>query len=495
VKHLLKSWSHGFFCLFLLAATAPSLAQNVNAGQALYNAILVSGNPNCASGGCHGPDPRDRQNKIQNGDTPGGIAFAISSVRTMSFLKGRLSSTELTDLAAYIANPAAATGTPSIAVSLTSITFPTTGLGVSSATTTVTVSNPGTAALTVSNVVSASADFVVSNSSCGVVAPAASCSFGVAFAPQAVGARIGSVTISHNATGATTVVSLSGSATQPSLSASTNSIDFGFVAGDAPSPIRTVTITNATITPITLTAVRSSTGSFVVFGGSCSVGVMLAPSSACSIDVKFDAQQAGIRNAELIIESNLAPPISVFLTGEWIVIPTGYKLVVEYRYAPLNYYFITSRPTEQQVLDGVAGFERTGERFFVYAADSTPPGARSALTRFYFDRIAIKESRGSHFYTLIDSERSFLRDQNPSNAPAPRLPFDEGADSFAILPIGEGAAARCAVGLLPVYRLFRGNTRFPDDPNHRFTVRSDIYNTFVANGWDGEGVRFCVPAN
>jgi hypothetical protein len=43
--------------------------------------------------------------------------------------------------------------------------------------------------------------------------------------------------------------------------------------------------------------------------------------------------------------------------------------------------------------------------------------------------------------------------------------------------------------------LFRGSARFPDDPNHRFTTNAAVYNAFVAQGWDGEGVNFCVPTN
>ncbi|TAG70501.1 MAG: choice-of-anchor D domain-containing protein, partial [Burkholderiales bacterium] len=255
MKSLFEGRLIALFIASLLGAMNPVAAQNANAGQALYKAILVPGNPSCASGGCHGPDPRDRQNKIQNGDTPGGIGFAISSVRDMSFLRGRLSATELTDLAAYIANPAAATGTPAISVSPPSISFRTTGLGASSAARTVTVSNPGTAALAISDIVSNSSDFVVSNSNCSAVAPAGSCSFNVTFRPRATGARTGAATISHNAMGATTIVTFSGIAEQPTLRASIGLIDFGFVAGDAPRPIRTVTITNPTSAPIGLTAI------------------------------------------------------------------------------------------------------------------------------------------------------------------------------------------------------------------------------------------------
>lgn len=106
-----------------LAAIASTLshAQDAANGRALYQGIIVPGNPNCASGGCHGPNPLLNINGVQNGDTPGGIALAISRVAQMSFLRGVLTSSQLGDLAAYIANPAAAIAPPSLFPSLQSI--------------------------------------------------------------------------------------------------------------------------------------------------------------------------------------------------------------------------------------------------------------------------------------------------------------------------------------------------------------------------------------
>ena len=65
-------------------------------------------------------------------------------------------------------------------------------------------------------------------------------------------------------------------------------------------------------------------------------------------------------------------------------------------------------------------------------------------------------------------------------------------DGFAYRPNGSGVSATCASGRVPVYRLFRGS-KFPDDPDHRFTTSLAVYNQFVAQNWDGEGVAFCVP--
>jgi hypothetical protein len=70
---------------------------------------------------------------------------------------------------------------------------------------------------------------------------------------------------------------------------------------------------------------------------------------------------------------------------------------------------------------------------------------------------------------------------------------DEGIDSYAFPPLVEGVGGSCAAGQRPVYRVFRGQLRFPDDPNHRLTTDLAIYNQFVALGWDAEGVKMCAP--
>ena len=170
--------------------------------------------------------------------------------------------------------------------------------------------------------------------------------------------------------------------------------------------------------------------------------------------------------------------------------PNTPKTLTEYIYNPLNYYFLTSRDTEKAALDALPGWARTGQSFSTRSfAD---PGALG-ISRYYFDQIANNQTRDSHFYTLVNSEKTALSELNPNNQSLPRLPFNEGIDSYAFAPVIEGVGGSCAAGQTPVYRLFRGQVRFPDDPNHRFTTSLALYNQFVATGWDGEGVKLCAP--
>jgi len=170
--------------------------------------------------------------------------------------------------------------------------------------------------------------------------------------------------------------------------------------------------------------------------------------------------------------------------------PNPPKTLTEYVYAPLNYYFLTSRDADKASLDAAPGWARTGQSFssLTFAESGT-----QGISRFYFDQIAKNQTRGSHFYTLVNSEKSTLNTLNPTNQALPRLPLNEGVDSYAFSPVVEGVGGSCAAGQTPVYRIFRGQTRFPDDPNHRFTTSLALYNQLVAEGWDGEGVKMCAP--
>ena len=157
--------------------------------------------------------------------------------------------------------------------------------------------------------------------------------------------------------------------------------------------------------------------------------------------------------------------------------------LTEYRHAALDYYFVTSRNSEKAVLDGIVDWQRTGANIVVsrYAVSG---GA--GVSRYYFDRIAKSESRGSHFYTNLTTEKDVLFALNPTNANLPRLPQDEGIDAWALA----ATSGFCRNGV-PVYRLFRGQTNFPDNPNHRFTADKAVYDDFVSRGWTGEGIVFC----
>lgn len=100
-------------------------------------------------------------------------------------------------------------GTPMAGVSPGTLTFTSQLVGSASGSQPITLSNAGTAALTITSA-SASGDFSQTNNCNGSVAANASCTFTVTFTPTASGARNGSLTITDNATGSPQTVTLTG---------------------------------------------------------------------------------------------------------------------------------------------------------------------------------------------------------------------------------------------------------------------------------------------
>ncbi|MFL6121172.1 choice-of-anchor D domain-containing protein [Actinophytocola sp.] len=98
---------------------------------------------------------------------------------------------------------------PVLSPNPTSLSFPGTVVGATSAAQTVTVTNSGTTSASVSGV-TASGDYSQTNN-CGTLAVGASCTVTVTFRPTASGTRTGAVTVTSNANNSPTTISLSGS--------------------------------------------------------------------------------------------------------------------------------------------------------------------------------------------------------------------------------------------------------------------------------------------
>ena len=99
--------------------------------------------------------------------------------------------------------------TPLLSVTPGSLTFAGTNVGATSGTQSATLTNTGTATATISSVAK-TGDFAQTNTCGASLAAGASCSITVSFTPTAAGTRSGAVTVTSNATGSPTTLSLSG---------------------------------------------------------------------------------------------------------------------------------------------------------------------------------------------------------------------------------------------------------------------------------------------
>ncbi|MBU6436140.1 MAG: choice-of-anchor D domain-containing protein [Betaproteobacteria bacterium] len=192
----------------LCAAVAPVAvhAQDATAGKALYT-------QHCT--GCHG-NPLNNQNNVLNAaGNPGVIANAIAANKGgMGALKNLLSTANLNDIAAYLANPNG--DLPQAGVSAGAVDFGAVAVG-STGSGSVTLSSTSAATLTVQSIKIASggsSPFAYSGTGAcagaGTLAGGASCKITVSFTPATAAAVTDALTIVSNSQGGAITVNLSG---------------------------------------------------------------------------------------------------------------------------------------------------------------------------------------------------------------------------------------------------------------------------------------------
>jgi hypothetical protein len=136
---------------------------------------------------------------------------------------------------------AAPTLLPGVTLSPTSLTFAGQTVGTVSAAQSVTLTNSGQAALTLSSI-AASGDFAETNT-CGTsVAAGANCTMSVTYTPSAAGAGTGTLTITDNASGSPQKVALTGTGTTFGVSSSSTGLTAS-AGASATAPIQVAGVT------------------------------------------------------------------------------------------------------------------------------------------------------------------------------------------------------------------------------------------------------------
>jgi hypothetical protein len=223
---------------------------------------------------------------------------------------------------------------PAMTVAPVSLVFAAQQVSTLSAAQVVTVTNSGTAPLTVSQIV-ATADFAETDTCVsGVpIAPGASCTVSVTFLPSAVGARTGVLTIYGDVAGGQATVQLSGTAlAAPQVVLMPVTLSFATTAVGASSAIENVTVSNMGGTPATLTA-PSITGDFAISQSTCGTG--LAAGVGCTISVVFKPAASGARTGALTIGGS-SGTLTASLSGTGVLPATD-------GLAPLSLVFATQQ--------------------------------------------------------------------------------------------------------------------------------------------------------
>jgi hypothetical protein len=204
---------------------------------------------------------------------------------------------------------------PAVSLAPPSLNFGNQRVGRSSAPQTVTLTNTGTAPLNITSMV-LSNDYSQTNTCGSPLAVAASCTINVTFSPTTTGARSGSLTITDDAPGSPHTVALSGNGTQPRVSLTPESLDFGEQRVGTRSASQPVTLSNTGTATLHLARISITGADRRDFAWTGTCGARVAAGANCTLSVTFKPSAAGNRTGAITITDD-APnsPQTVALSG------------------------------------------------------------------------------------------------------------------------------------------------------------------------------------
>src|SRR6266536_183507 len=206
-----------------------------------------------------------------------------------------------------------APGAPAVSLIPSSLTFGSQTTGTTSSAQPVTLTNSGSAALTISGIAVAgtnASDYAQTNTcplAPSTLAAGASCTISVTFTPSASGSRTASVTISDNASNSPQGISLTGSGTAPTAPGATlapPSLDFDLQRVNATSDTQTATLTNTGTADLTISSIAVSGANAGDFAQTTDCPISpstLAPTASCAITATFTPTAAGTRTASVVV--------------------------------------------------------------------------------------------------------------------------------------------------------------------------------------------------
>ncbi len=228
--------------------------------------------------------------------------------------------------------PASATASdpPPVAnLSPASLTFASQTVGTASSPQSVTLSNTGGAALSITNIAITGtnpSDFAQTNNCGSSVAVGANCTISVTFTPAASGSFTASLTLTDNAADSPQSITLTGTGTSsgggtgassPVAVVSPTSLVFASQSVSITSSAQTVTLTNggnSILTIASLAITGANAGDFAEVADTC--GSSVAAGGSCTIGVAFTPSAVGQRTATLSITDNASgSPQGVSLSG------------------------------------------------------------------------------------------------------------------------------------------------------------------------------------
>jgi phosphodiesterase/alkaline phosphatase D-like protein len=254
-----------------------------------------------------------------------GANCAISVTFRPTATGSRTASLSVADSAAGSPQTVALSGTgtrTTVTLSPTSLAFGNQLINTTSAAQTVTLSNTGTAILTITGISitgTNSGNFAQTNT-CGTsVAAGANCTISITFRPTATGSRTASLSVADNGVGSPQTVGLSGTGARPVVTFSPTSLAFGNQPLNTTSAAQTLTLSNTGTAILTITGVSITGTNAGNFAQTNNCGTSIAAGANCTISVTFRPTATGSRTASVSVADNAAgSPQRVTLSGTGI---------------------------------------------------------------------------------------------------------------------------------------------------------------------------------
>src|SRR3989449_932695 len=258
------------------------------------------------------------------------LTFTPTAASARTFFFNDTATTEIYTLSLHDALPIFV---PAVTLAPTNLAFGDQRLSTTSPVQTVTLTNSGTATLSITSIVLAGSnpgDFAIAaGTTCtngATVVAGASCLVNLTFTPTAASARTATVTITDDAPGSPQSVSLTGTGvTPPAATLSATSSAFGNQRVGTTSAAQNLTLTNnggapLNLTSITITGAQAADFAFAA-GNTCPTGAgSVAPGASCTISISFTPAATGARAATVTITDDAAgSPQLVSLAGTGIV--------------------------------------------------------------------------------------------------------------------------------------------------------------------------------
>ncbi|MGA2887791.1 MAG: Ig-like domain-containing protein [Terracidiphilus sp.] len=228
-------------------------------------------------------------------------------------------------------------------LSATAVNFAYIAIDTTSSIHTVTLTNNQSTALVINSLaLSGSGEFALDPSttcpSAGTLAPKASCTIGMTFAPTVLGAASGAVTITDNASNSPQTVTLSGNGLAQTVISATVA-NFAYIAIDTTSRVGTITLGNNLAVALNITSLTLSGSSEFALDPSttCPSSGSIPANSSCKIGLTFAPTALGAASGTLTInDSANNSPLTVALHGTGLAQTVLSQAAVNFGYATLN---------------------------------------------------------------------------------------------------------------------------------------------------------------